>query len=80
MTKEEQLREALKFVRSVRKAFIQYGDEDLNDIPAGDVIDWADDILKQSKQSRLVSPFSTGRAKDGLNRQVYPLQTAAQSY
>ena len=49
MTKEEQLREALKFVRSVRKAFIQYGDEDLNDIPAGDVIDWADDILNKTK-------------------------------
>jgi hypothetical protein len=49
MTKEKQLVEALKFIRSVRKAFIQYGDDDLNDIPVGDVIDWADDILKQSK-------------------------------
>jgi hypothetical protein len=49
MTKENQLKEAIKFIRSVRKAFIQHGDNDLNDIPAGDVIDWADDILKQSK-------------------------------
>lgn len=49
MTKEEQLKKALKFVRSVRKAFIQHGDNDLNDIPVDDVIDWADDILKQSK-------------------------------
>jgi hypothetical protein len=49
MTKEEQLREALLFVRSVRRAFIQHGDEDLNDIPAGDVIDWADDILNKAK-------------------------------
>lgn len=49
MTKEEQLKEALKFVRSVRKAFIKHGENDLNDIPADYVIDWSDHILNKTK-------------------------------
>ena len=49
MTKEEQLKEAIKFIRSIRKAFMQHGDNDLNDIPVDSVIDWADEILNKTK-------------------------------
>lgn len=48
--KEKNYNEMIRFVKQIRAAFDVHGEHDLNDIPADDVINWADQILEKVKK------------------------------
>jgi hypothetical protein len=49
MGNNKQLNDALAFVAAIRASFVKHGNNDLNDIPVDEVIEWADKILEGSK-------------------------------
>ena len=48
--KEKNYNEMIRFIKQIRTAFVAHGDNDLNDIPVDQVIDWADQILEKVKK------------------------------
>ncbi len=48
--KEKNYNEMIRFVKQIRTAFDVHGAHDLNDIPADEVIDWADQILEKVRK------------------------------